>query len=226
MGSAELVLAAVGGQPAAFAQANYGLGVVGVEFGNALLPRFAHMAASGLGVEVVRIQIKGKPGHRLEGRNLHNGHVVGRPNAGSGDVDSRAAAHVGYSLADALIKQGLKTGLAQGPSQHKRVPAAYKPSFGLAGCLGGGCKLLHPAQFNACFGHHGLWNLGVCIPAFAHGSGIGNKYYQSPTKMLNPLRAEVAQVGAAMHRRGRGEQQVHGVFRLFFKGFLARALAS
>jgi hypothetical protein len=41
----------------------------------------------------VRIQIKGKPGHCLEGRNLHNGHVVGGLHAGSGYVDSRAAAH-------------------------------------------------------------------------------------------------------------------------------------
>ena len=147
------MLDAVGGQPAAFTKANHGLGVEGVEFGNALLPRFAHMAASRLGVEVVRIQIKGKPGHCLEGRNLHNGHVVGRPNAGSGYVDSRAAAHIGSSVADAFIEQGLKTGLAQGTSQHKRVPAAYKPSFGLAGCLGRGSKLLNSAEFNARCGH-------------------------------------------------------------------------
>lgn len=60
------------------------------------------MAAVGVGVQEVRVDVEGDQADGGEGRREDNGHVVGGADADGGHVGASAGAHVG----DAVLGEG------------------------------------------------------------------------------------------------------------------------
>lgn len=56
------------------------------------------MAAVGVGVQVVRVDVEGDEADGVEGRRVDDGHVVGGVDADSGHVGAGAGAHVGDAV--------------------------------------------------------------------------------------------------------------------------------
>lgn len=59
-----------------------------------------HVAAAGVGVQVVRVDVEGDEADGGEGRRADDGHVVGGADADGGHVGAGAGAHVGDPVLD------------------------------------------------------------------------------------------------------------------------------
>lgn len=61
-----------------------------------------HVAAAGVGVQVVRVDVEGDEADGREGRRVDDGHVVGGADADGGHIGAGTGAHVG----DAILEGG------------------------------------------------------------------------------------------------------------------------
>lgn len=86
-----------------------------------MFPTHPHVAAAGVGVQVMGVDVEGDKADGREGWGVDDGHVVGGADADGGHVGARARAHVG----DAVLEGG-------GEKWRITVPAL--PGGGLSQC--------------------------------------------------------------------------------------------
>ena len=81
-----------------------------------------HVAAVGVGVQVVRVDVEGDEADGGEGRRVDDGHVVGGVDADGGHVGAGTGAHVGDAVLDE--RQGDGKTESRGEAVKRRISAA------------------------------------------------------------------------------------------------------
>ncbi len=119
-----------------------------MELRDALGPGLAHVSRTGIGIEVVRIDLKGHQTEGIETARLDDRHVVGGANRRTCEVDAGRGPEVGHPGERPFPERREELGLLQGLEQAKGVAAADEDGFrglDLAPAGGVGHKLVHDA---------------------------------------------------------------------------------